>query len=348
MIVGIQQDDYGVAGSSSVMWKTLLEEQGIETRDVDVYLPDILSQLKGCAGFMWRWGHYAKMRQVAKRLLPVLENDLGMCVYPSQATCRHYDDKGMQSLLFTAYDIPTPETWVFYSESAALQWIEGCTYPVVVKLSGGAGASNVVLLKTQREAREVVFRLFSSGVRSLSEVDTTNVRDEDSIGFLLKKTWQLMCRRNDPVCAVPPECWEVHKDYVLFQEFIPHNEYDTRVTIIGNRAFGYRRYNRPDDFRASGSGSYDVSPELIDQRAVKLAFQTAKKLRTDSCGMDIIWKNGVPLVVEVSYTYVTSMVHECPGHWVLKDDASLQWVDGHLWPEQAQIDDFVVRLASCD
>lgn len=34
---------------------------------------------------------------------------------------------------------------------------------------------------------------------------------------------------------------------------------DTRVTVIGHCAFGYRRYNRPGDFRASGSGRLTVT-----------------------------------------------------------------------------------------
>src|SRR5690606_15154424 len=44
------------------------------------------------------------------------------------------------------------------------------------------------------------------------------------------------------------------KGYLYFQEFMPKNEFDTRLIVIGNRCFGIRRYNRTGDFRASGSG----------------------------------------------------------------------------------------------
>lgn len=51
------------------------------------------------------------------------------------------------------------------------------------------------------------------------------------------------------------------KKYVYFQDFIPGNDFDTRVTIIGDRAFGFTRNVRPGDFRASGSGNvgYDFN-----------------------------------------------------------------------------------------
>lgn len=45
-----------------------------------------------------------------------------------------------------------------------------------------------------------------------------------------------------------------HKGYIYFQDFIPNNNYDTRVKVIGNRCAALRRYNRKNDFRASGSG----------------------------------------------------------------------------------------------
>ena len=33
--------------------------------------------------------------------------------------------------------------------------------------------------------------------------------------------------------------WQRKKNYAMFQRFLPGNEYDTRVTVIGNRAFAF-------------------------------------------------------------------------------------------------------------
>ena len=37
---------------------------------------------------------------------------------------------------------------------------------------------------------------------------------------------------------------------------------------------------------------------------------------------------------------VTMVVHECPGHWTPDG----RWMDDPLWPEDAQVDDFLDRL----
>jgi len=74
-----------------------LEKAGHEVNWVNVYRADILEQLKGCDGFMWRWAHFGGMGQIARRLLPVVERELGLVVYPDQNTCWHYDDKIAQA-----------------------------------------------------------------------------------------------------------------------------------------------------------------------------------------------------------------------------------------------------------
>ena len=73
------------------------------------------------------------------------------------------------------------------------------------------------------------------------------------------------------------------KTTVLFQEFLPCNDFDTRITVIGNRAFGFRRFNRANDFRASGSGKIDYDPKNIAPEMVQLAFDVTRRLNVQSC-----------------------------------------------------------------
>ena len=42
--------------------------------------------------------------------------------------------------------------------------------------------------------------------------------------------------------------------YVYFQDFIPQNNFDIRVCVVGDKAFAIKRMVRENDFRASGSG----------------------------------------------------------------------------------------------
>jgi glutathione synthase/RimK-type ligase-like ATP-grasp enzyme len=79
------------------------------------------------------------------------------------------------------------------------------------------------------------------------------------------------------------------KGYVYFQDFLPDNSYDTRLIVIGNRCFGIRRYNRKNDFRASGAGLLDYKPENIDKRTIKIAFDIANKLESDCLAFDFLY-----------------------------------------------------------
>lgn len=333
--IAIHPDDYGPTNSSSPLWTRFLQAAGQEVREVNVYHADILEQLKGCHGFMWRHAHVSNERQVARRLLPVIERYLKLVVYPDQNTCWHYDDKIAQRFLLEAASIPTPRTWVWYDAQLAKNWSQTAYYPLVIKLWGGAGSANVQLVHSCKEAERWIDKLFGSGMHELrptgTEVHPLDKRRAKAAAKLLIKG----------VLPAPPHgAWELHKNYVLFQEFLSDNAYDTRVTVIGERAFGFRRYNKEGDFRASGSGRIDHDPAGVAPEFVQLAFDVARKLGTQSCAIDGLWRNAEPVVGEISYTYMSSAVYDCRGHW----DSSLKWHEGQMWPEQAQAEDFLERL----
>lgn len=346
MIVGIQPDDYGPTDSSSPLWSEFLRKAGFTVREVNVYRADILSQLTNCDGFMWRHGHRPQHRQIARRLLPILERELEMVVYPDQNTCWHYDDKIAQAYLFQALGIPHPRTWVWFEEAAVTDWAKDATYPLVFKLWAGAGSTNVRKVVTAADAITLIEQMFDCGMPGGGE------QTPNPWSSMRQRLWSAakLVIRGLPPPSPPPDAvfWELHKDYVLFQEFIPNNNYDTRVTVIGNRAFGFRRFNKPNDFRASGSGLLDFDPSGIDQKFIRLAFSTARKLQSVSCAIDGLWRRDEPVVGEVSYTYASWAVEKCPGHWELDGDpetGKLRWVEGHMWPEEAQAADFIVKLA---
>ena len=105
--------------------------------------------------------------------------------------------------------------------------------------------------------------------------------------------------------------------------------------------------NRTGDFRASGSGQIDVSQSEIDPAFLRAAFQAADKLGTQSCAFDGLWKGDCPVFGEISYTYASWAVASCPGHWKLvgsPDHGEIRWVEGSMWPEDAQAADFIQRL----
>lgn len=341
-VIAIQPDDYGPGDASSPLWTRLIREAGHEVRAVDVRRADILQQVRGCDGFMWRYAHTAEAKQIASRLLPVLERTLGLAVYPDQATCWHFDDKIAQRWLLEAAGVPIPRTWIWFDGEAATEWARGSEWPMVLKLRSGAGSTNVRRVESFDEARRWIGRLFGAGVYDLAEPAESVLRRE---GRALKAAGRGVLRGVPPSEAIRErEVWDLHKGYAFFQEFLPGNEFDTRVTVIGDRAFAFRRFNRPGDFRASGSGHLDHDPAKIDIATVRLAFDAAGLLGTQSMAIDGLRRGDDRLVGEISYAYVSWAVHDCPGHWKRSGGADPVWVPGPMWPEEAQVADFLRRL----
>jgi hypothetical protein len=136
----------------------------------------------------------------------------------------------------------------------------------------------------------------------------------------------------------------------MVQEFLERNEYDTRAVAIGNRGWVYRRLNRPDDFRASGSGLRDPDRTKIDLEMIRLAFVVSRALGTQSVAVDGIYRGGERVLTEISYYYEGWILfEECQGHWVLHGDpetGELEWRDEQLRPEDAILDDFLATLVS--
>lgn len=344
-LIAVAPDDYTAPGkppgydAASPRWRQFLEAAGCQVKEVDVRGPDILDQVAGCDGFMWRWAHFGGMRRIARRLLPVVEREMGIPVYPDQATCWHYDDKVAQALLFRALEIPSPVTRVFFRRDDALAWVREQTFPLVIKLAAGAGSRNVMLLRRREEAVREIERVFGKWTRALGSADRLSLLQR-------ARHFVRQCVQGRPYLP-HDDGFDLQSGYALFQEFLPGNAFDTRITVIGQRAFAYRRFNRPNDFRASGSGLLDHDPAAIDENFVRLAFSASQKLGMQSCAIDGLSRGSRAVLGEVSYTYISGFVRDCPGHWELDGDPEigrLVWVDGHMWPEQAQVEDFLPRV----
>jgi len=345
--IAIHPDDYTpsyeppLEDSASSRWALYLQGAGHTVRWVDVRRPDILDQLQGCDAFMWRWAHFDGMGRIARRLLPVVEHELGLLVYPDQNTCWHYDDKIAQAYLLKATGIPTPQTWVWFDRTAALDWASEAPYPLVLKLASGAGSTNVRLVHDAQESRAWIAHLFAHRVLSLDD----GPRPGGNLLHRAADAARLLVRGSIP--ALRDNGREPQTGYVLFQQFLPDNAYDTRVNIIGNRAWARRRHNRPDDFRASGSNLLDRDPSGIDLGFVRLAFRVAQALSLQSCSIDGLYDGDRHTLCEISYTTPCWGQHRCPGHWVLDGEPEtgrLHWVEGHMWGEEAQVEDLLAAL----
>lgn len=310
-------------GSFSDRWIEYCKKQNIDYKIVNAYNNDIINQVSDCDAFMWHH-HQSNMADTlfANQLIYSLEAK-GIRCFPDFNTTWHFDDKVGQKYLLEAVDAPLVPSYVFYSKKKALNWISQTSFPKVFKLRGGAGAVNVRLAHTANEARKLVKKAFGKGFPQYTF--KTHVSEYFRKCREGKMTFYAFVKSIGAYILLPSDYHKLsspERGYVYFQDFIPNNDFDIRVCVVDNKAFALKRLVRKGDFRASGSGNIVYDKNQIDERCVKIAFETNDKLKTQSIAFDFVFNdNNTPLIVEISYGYAVSAYDKCEGWW----DKEMNW-----------------------
>ncbi|MGH1433683.1 MAG: ATP-grasp domain-containing protein [Lewinella sp.] len=260
---------------------------------------------------------------MARPLLEAIEQS-GKLVFPNHYTAWHFDDKVAQKYLFESLNIATPKSYVFYDLDSLKKFAEKTTYPIVWKLRGGSGSRNVKLIDSSKELINLGKKMLGRGVRDYDAWD--------GIKETLRR-YRLGSKTNIDVLKaiahlIIPVRYEKSRGkawgYVYLQEFIPNNEADFRVIVIGDKAFAIKRFNRPGDFRASGSGYIEYDKSVFPDSLIKLAFNLSTKLKSQCIAFDFVYRGDEPLVVEISYGFRKEGYYKCPGYW----DSNMNWHSG--------------------
>ena len=329
-----------VKGSFSERWIPYCEKNDIDYKLVNCYQNDIIDQLSDCDALMWHFNHKgAKECKFAKQLMYSLEM-AGKIVFPDFNTVWHFDDKVGQKYLLEAVDAPLVPSYVFYSKDAALAWARQTTYPKVFKLRNGAGSDNVKLVRSFGNAKKLIKKAFGRGFKQYDAMSNLKERIRK---YRKGKTtlWNVM--KGIIRIFYTTEYAKMtgnEKGYVYFQDFIPDNDFDIRVCVVGNKAFALKRMVRENDFRASGSGFILYEKEHFDDDTVRTAFEISAKLKGQSIAYDFVYKAGKPMLVEISYGFAISGYDDCVGYW----EPDLTWHEGRFNPYGWMVDDVVRRV----
>ena len=330
MKIGIHQ----IKNSFSQHWVEYCEKNSIDWKPVDCYRSDIIYQLSDCDALMWHFNHKSpKASKFAKQLLFSLEAT-GTRVFPDYNTVWHFDDKVAQKYLLEAINAPLAPAYVFYSKKEAIEWSIKTDYPKVFKLRNGAGSDNVRLVKTRREASRLISRAFGGGFSQYGA--WTNLKERVR-KFRHGKTASWDVIKGIVRLVHTTEYSRVtgrEIGYIYFQDFIPDNDHDIRVVIVGDRAFAIKRLVRNGDFRASGSGNILYNKELFNDGIIKLSFELAEKLQTQCIAFDFVYRSINPILLEISYGFSPSGYDRCQGYW----DKNLSWYEGEFNPYGWMVD----------
>jgi len=316
----------------------ILEENAIDYKLVDSQSHTFWEEINDCSLYIMFLGQTLMHLQRQLSLISVLDNVLGIRCFPNWKTSWHFDDKISQYYLLKSPGFPIVPSYIFWDKDLAIEWAKSADFPQVFKLKGGAGSLNVIKVHNGKQAMKLINKMFGKGITNgnIPGVNLFKVYRK-RIKTLVKSKVKYKLYDFGLRFGIN-ENWSKHQGYAFFQDFLPNNEYDTRVTIIGKRGFAYQRFSRPNDFRASGSGNFNADPSKIDIRCIKIAMNISNILGFQSMTYDFLYNaEKMPQINEISCQFVDWMVHSCPGYW----DENLNWHEGHYWPQYCQLQDLL-------
>jgi glutathione synthase/RimK-type ligase-like ATP-grasp enzyme len=278
-----------------------------------------------------------------KEKIYLVEKFLQKAVVPNFDTVWHYDSKIAQSYIFHICKINSPSTVVSFDYHDAMQQLQTTEMPVVWKKSWGAGSRNVKLFHTEKKTRQEISRVFFQAIWDEGRQAYPSLWRHALTQFAKPWFWKKIFQKF--------RGYDSHAErhgVVYWQKFIAGNSADLRITIIGNQyAYGAWRNNRPNDFRASGSGRGDFFRE-VPEEIVKYCLRINDRLNFDSMAYDIIFDKNKFYITEMSYAYVDSFLHNCRGYYKAEDDDSLAFIEGHVWPQELWIEWALKRAGMLD
>ena len=339
MKVGIHKAYHNKFDKELEIYKTILRYNNIEYIELNSSDKNFWSDLAKIDVFLYKWGHEHNSRQIALSILPIIENYKKIRCFPNLATSWLYDDKVRESLILKECGFPAADFFIFWEKSEALEWLNSWDeFPIVFKLKNGAGATNVNLVNSRRKCKSIILRMFGRGMiqDNISILERMNMLNYDFRKIYRHYGIRL---RSKFIHEDSNQFWQKHKNYIYFQRFLPGNSYDTRVTTAGLRAHAFRRFVRPNDFRASGSNLWDIDPANIDLRMIQIALDITKYFGFQSMAYDFVYdKNHEPKIIEMSYLYGGAGFPDfMNGYW----DENLSRHEGRFWPQHFELMDLL-------
>ncbi len=267
---------------------------------INIDKSDWLEQIKPYNIIIWKSPWMGQLSNHYKEKIYFIKYFLKKETIPNLDTIWHFESKIAQHFLFKELNIKSPKTFLTFDYREAMEYINQCLYPQILKLSAGSGSNHVKMIKNKRQAKIEIKKHFTK-----------------------TRTWAYLRKISD------------HQMFgsVYLQEFIPNNDSDLRITTIGDKyAFGFWRKNRKNDFRASGSGKIDFNRK-VPEDMIKYCLDISKKLNFDSMAYDILFEDNKALITEISYGYNHEVIYNTPGYYENLSNNEINFKQGHYWPE---------------
>lgn len=286
-------------------WEKYCIKHHLDYEILDLMQDHAIETLQRFDLVLWHFGNYSYEEMLEARSILTAASILGKKVFPNQNEFWHFDDKIAEMYALQAINAPIPKSHVFYNmadlkNSLSKGVIE---FPIVAKLRTGSGSHNVKLLHSKGALLQYARRMFSKGFKPAPSIlykTTSNIRSSHDWATVKAKAKRIpeFLRTLAGAKKFPRE-----KGYVYLQEYIPNDNFDMKVVILGDKCTGFHRPVRSHDFRASGGGSFVDDTSVFTEQIIKSAFAAADALGMRCVGFDYVIdkRTGLGKIIEMSY-----------------------------------------------
>ena len=219
----------------------------------------------------------------------------GALAIPPYKFLRANNNKVMMELLRKLY---LPEKYqlqviCFGTFEELEQRIDNISLPCVLKMAEGAGSKGVFFASSESELLKKA--------KKIARTACFKEKIKDTLRLVKYKGYK---RKS------------FYRKKFIVQEFIPDLSNDWKVLVFWDKYYVLRRKNRPNDFRASGSGLFSFD-EIVDPRLLDAARELRGIFDVPIISLDLaISKNGVVLI-EFQFLYFgTSTLEKSPYYYV--------------------------------
>ncbi len=296
MIVGLSNRMQRAPGDWRREFERASAQLGLEVRIIEVDRDGWAESVRQVDLFVWRptMGDPSEMAEIRTKI-PLIEA-MGIPCFPNSLMLWLYDDKIRETFFLKSHGYPVPETFVSFNREESEAFLNNATYPLIAKTHTGASASGVVRLRDRTEALRLLNGVFRE--QTLFE----KVREKYHFLPRLAKGDFLLARKYRYLDSCPR--------YTYVQAFI-ETDSDWRITTLGRDLISvFVRRNRPDDFRASGSGLWEmVEAADLPVEACDLALEISNRHGFTAMAYDFMKGAKGWVIGEISMTFVLNDVY---------------------------------------
>ena len=177
-------------------------------------------------------------------------------IFPSPIEIYMYENKRFLYTWLKANNIPHPDTRIFYNNQEALFYTEECRLPLVAKTNIGASGSGIKIIRNRLDASNYIKDTFSR--RGASRRTGPNLMK----GGIIKRGFYYLIHPSE--ISKKLDIYQIRggdrqKDFVIFQEYIPH-DFEWRTVRIGDSFFAHKKIKLGEKSSGSLLKNYDNPP----------------------------------------------------------------------------------------